>query len=82
MTLGNTSGIYMRGVWGSSPSDVFAVGEADVEQPGLILHYDGATWSLMYGWAPNSLIGVWGSSSTDVFAVGRNGEILHYGPRQ
>ena len=35
---GNT----LRAVWGSSATDVFAVGDA-----GTIVHYDGTTWSSM-----------------------------------
>ena len=62
-----------RAVWGSSSSDVFAVGWY-----GAILHYDGSTWSLMESGTDESLFGVWGSSASDVFAVGGSGTILHY----
>jgi hypothetical protein len=61
----------LYGVWGSSSSDVFAVGAA-----GTVLHCDGSTWSGMTSGTTNSLSGVWGSSSSNVFAVG--GTILHY----
>ena len=61
------------GVWGSSSTDVFAVGLI-----GTIVHYDGSAWSAMSGGTTNRLDGVWGSSSTDVFAVGDYGTILHY----
>jgi hypothetical protein len=60
-------------IWGSSPSDVFAVGSG-----GTILHYDGSAWSAMSSGTTNELDGVWGSSSSDVFAVGNGGTILHY----
>jgi len=65
----------LRGVWGSSPSDVFAAGS------GGILHYDGTSWTPMEGtgWLNSS---VWGSSASDVFAVGKDddlaGVMLHY----
>ena len=36
------TGNRLRGVWGSSGSDVFAVGAY-----GTIVHYDGAGWSAM-----------------------------------
>ena len=36
------TGNTLNGVWGSSGSDVFAVGEA-----GTILHYHGSAWSAM-----------------------------------
>lgn len=68
----NTEAI-LRAVWGSSSTDVFAVGSN-----GTILHYDGNAWSQMNSGTTRSLYGIWGSSSTDVFAVGGNGTILHY----
>jgi hypothetical protein len=60
-------------VWGSSPSNVFAVGYG-----GTILHYDGSAWSAMSSSTKEELWGVWGSSSSNVFAVGEWGTILHY----
>jgi hypothetical protein len=65
------------GVWGTSESDVFAVGAG-----GIIVHYDGSQWSPMSSGTTSWLWDVWGSSSTDVFAVGTNENddsvILHY----
>ena len=52
-------------VWGSSPSDVFAVGFN-----GAIFHFDGTSWSPQVSGTPLHLHAVWGSSSTDVFAAG------------
>ena len=73
---GGTSNI-LCGVWGSSGSDVFAVGHY-----GTILHYDGSSWSPMNSGTSYHLRGVWGSSGSDVFAVGHSasgiGIILHY----
>jgi hypothetical protein len=62
-----------QGVWGSSATDIFAVGYG-----GTILHYDGTEWSAMSSGTTQSLLGVWGNSATDVFAVGYGGTILHY----
>ena len=62
------------GVWGSSGSDVFAVGG-----PGTILHYDGSTGPpCSFERNHRFLKGVWGSSGSDVFVVGEFGTILHY----
>ena len=36
------TGLTLYGVWGASPTDVFAVGEN-----GTILHYDGSSWESM-----------------------------------
>ncbi|RPI23435.1 MAG: hypothetical protein EHM61_19760 [Acidobacteria bacterium] len=71
----------LNDVWGSSASDVFAVGMTwrGDRYEGTVMHYDGAAWSSMPGFAGgSSLYGVWGSSGSDVFAVGDLGTILHY----
>jgi hypothetical protein len=71
MSSGTTN--ILSGVWGSSGTDVFAVGDS-----GVILHYNGSTWSSMASGTSNNLSGVWGSSNSNVFAVGDSGTILHY----
>jgi hypothetical protein len=69
--------IYLNGIWGTSPNNVYAAGEN-----GTLLHYDGKTWTKMETGTPSYLSVVWGSSENDVFVVGiqaRNqGIILHY----
>jgi len=60
-------------VWGSSGSDVFAVG-----YNGTILHYDGSSWSAMAGTGTTTYSAVWGSGGDDVFVAGSSGTILHY----
>jgi hypothetical protein len=55
----------LHGIWGSSATDVFAVGVG-----GTILHYDGNTWNTIASTTTGNLCGVWGSSGSDVFAVG------------
>jgi hypothetical protein len=70
--MSSGTGDTLDGVWGSSGSDVFAVGE-----DGTILHYDGSSWSSMSSGTGEWLYGVWGSSGSDVFAVGDSGTILH-----
>ena len=68
--MSSSTSVQLTGVWGSSSSDVFAVGTL-----GTILHYDGNAWNVMISgtmmWVDGSCYGVWGSSSSDVFAVGR-----------
>ena len=71
MTSGTTKGL--GAVWGSSGTDVFAVGPF-----GTILHYNGTEWSTMTSGTSSNISSVWGSSATDVFAVGELGNILHY----
>jgi hypothetical protein len=74
-------------VWGSSPTDVFTVGEDDNDPaPGgasLILHYDGVGWSRQLKLPSIGLRSVWGTSATNVFAVGFDflasaAKILHF----
>jgi hypothetical protein len=74
-------------VWGSSPTDVFAVGE-DPNDPApggasVILHYDGVSWSQQLRLPSVGLRSVWGTSATDVYAVGfdflaSTAKILHF----
>ena len=63
----------LNGVWGTSPTDIYAVGES-----GTILHYDGTGWSEMSSGTGAWLEAVWGTSSSNVYAVGGSSAILHY----
>jgi hypothetical protein len=81
------AGPMLTSVWGSSSSDVFAVGwrvNGDNTTTAGALHFDGASWQTM-GF-PSSVAwisGVSGTSPTDVYAVGGTdtaGVVLHYGP--
>jgi hypothetical protein len=56
-------------VWGTSASDVYAVGA------GTLLHFDGGSWTESLA-ATQRLGGVWGSSPTEVFAAGSGGTVL------
>ena len=71
---------HLWAVWGTSSSNVFAVGAN-----GTILRYNGSAWSSMdsssAGMMPgtdHTLFAVWGSSPSDVFAVGYKNILLHY----
>ena len=61
------------GIWGSSPSNLVAVG-----QNGAILRFDGTSWTAMTSPVNNALFGVWGSGPSDIYAVGVQGTLLHY----
>ncbi len=45
---------------------------------GLVIQFDGTTWSPLGSGTLKDLADVWGSSGDDVFAVGNTGTILHY----
>jgi hypothetical protein len=64
------------GVWGSGPSDVWAVGgQADRS---LVLHGDGSGFTRIDVSSRALLYGVYGITASDVYAVGEHGLILHY----
>jgi hypothetical protein len=64
---------WLKGVWGSSATDVYAVGEN-----GTILHYGGSEWSKMNSMTIEHLYAVWGTSGANIYAVGAAGTILHF----
>lgn len=63
-------------VWGSSGSDVYAVGvylppdAGPGEERGVIAHYDGHQWTEVLREPNLGLDHIWGSSATDVYATG------------
>jgi hypothetical protein len=67
--------VELRAIWGTSPTDVWVVGEAPAA-----LHWDGQAWNEMpFGLSrPGTLNGVWASGPRDVFAVGAEGAVLHF----
>ncbi len=80
----------LRGVWGVSANDVFAVGHQADGTGGVILRNTGSGWTAFAGeteldsWTGYS---IWGTSSTNVWAGGGDfnlsgpwvSDILHYG---
>lgn len=61
---------HLRGVWGSSSDDVYAVGSY-----GTVLHFDGAAWSVvLQEWA--NFESIHGSGPEDVWVAG--GEVFRY----
>ncbi len=61
----------LLGIWGASPSDVFAVGEG-----GIVLHYNGNAWYPQQSTTSARFYSVWGASGRDVFAVGDRGVVI------
>ena len=64
----------MRGVWGSSDGDVYAVGDGGVIYHLTALH---PPFAVEDGGTTRRLEAVWGSGAGDVYAVGQAGTILH-----
>ncbi|HZD51836.1 MAG TPA: DUF6531 domain-containing protein, partial [Woeseiaceae bacterium] len=78
ITQTQTSAQTSVDVWGSSPSDVYAIG-SDVGGA-KIIHYDGNpenTWMTSLYRPGDTLEAIWGVAANDVFVVGDNGLVLH-----
>lgn len=71
----------IRSLFGFSPRDIWAVGTM-----GLILHYDGTSWTPVAAGTSmadptKNLNSVWGASATDLWIVGDGNIILRYDGR-
>ena len=87
----DTVGVFqsaLADVWGSSASDVYAVGRI-ARDSGVdynAIHFDGTNWTPFYIMfasnpgtiGPPELHGVFGFSSSDVWAVGVGGVVAHF----
>jgi hypothetical protein len=61
----------LTGVWASSPSDVFAVGD-----DAIVAHYDGSAWTRTLI-DSNFNSSIWGASPTDVYMLGTF-DLVHF----
>jgi hypothetical protein len=69
----STAGTGIIGVWGSSPTDIYAVGAA-----GKIFHSTGdGTWSPQTTPVSTDLEAIYGASADEIYAVGDQGVVLH-----
>lgn len=66
----------LSSVWGSSASDVFAVG--GTPEQGEVYHFDGSSWTQMSLPTVPLLVWVYGFGPDNVYAVGTRGAALHY----
>lgn len=64
---------WLFDLWGSGPDDVWAVG-----RPGLLLHWDGTSWSRTDLGTSEALTAVWGTGAGDVYVVGHKGIGYHF----
>ena len=68
----------LQGIWGTSPSSLFAVGAAPGPyNDGGIYRFDGSAWSLTEI-GSYELYSVWGAADNEVFAGGDGGKIVFY----
>jgi hypothetical protein len=71
--MGLRSNALLRGIWGSAPDDLFAVGSG-----GAIFRYDGVRWYAMQSPTQLELRAVWGFGPTEVYAAGEDGILLRF----
>jgi len=69
--------VDLNGVWASSESDLFVVGER-IDYKGTIFHWDGSSWTLMENGSDKKLYDIYGFSSDNVFAAGEFSLLMHY----
>lgn len=66
--------LRIRGIWGASSSDFYAVGIA-----GTLLHYAGSQVAAVTPSVTSSdLYAIWGTAANNIYAVGAGGTIAHY----
>lgn len=65
-------GNRLRDVWGTSPNNVYAVGDV-----GTIMHYDGSAWQVVDTPTRQDLYAIWGTGPNNIYAVGDD-VMLHY----
>jgi hypothetical protein len=85
----SNSTAWLLGMWGTSNTSIYAVGgfydgvggwfSPDSWDGGVILYYDGNSWSELKTDISSRLFSIWGSSESDIYAVGAQATILHYG---
>lgn len=73
-----------QGVWAASPAAFFVVGDydpngtGDGDSSGVVLKFDGTTWTSLWQDHITELRAVWGTSAADLFVAGLKGAIAHY----
>lgn len=72
VTTGVDPAYTLTSVWGSSSTDVWAVGSG-----GTALHWGGAEWKAVVTNTTGTLLSVWGSGPNDVWVAGSGAVVLH-----
>ncbi len=86
MDIGDDELPTFTGLWGSSRSDLWAVGgltsPGDTVATPVLYHHDGTAWARVDAPSePGRLLGVWGSDPDHVWAVGQAGLVLRFDGR-
>ena len=69
------------GIWGAAPDDLWTVGGDGVDDDPVLVHWDGAAWTvtpLPDTGTSTGLFKIWGTGPADITAVGDRGLALHH----
>jgi hypothetical protein len=69
--------VDLAAVWGAGANQVWAVGRSKISGYGVIVRWDGATWSREPIASLGTMTGIWGRGPDDVWAVGQSA-IFHW----
>jgi len=67
-------------VWGAAADDVWASGEPDWQNHGVLVHWDGKTWKyvpLLYD-LPRTIRAMWGKGQSDILLCGTQGTVMQF----
>jgi hypothetical protein len=70
-TMAGAETADVTGLWGTSSTNVYAVGGTYAQR------WDGVSWTDVPTDATSGLLAIWGSSATDIYAGGLNGMLVH-----
>ena len=59
------AGVMINAIWGTSPNNVYAVGDK-----GAVYHHDGSYWKAAPSPGDRDLLAIWGTGPNNIFAVG------------
>ena len=82
LTVPNNDLFYLFSLWGSSPTDIWAVGSGSTALVTL-WHYDGTSWSRNTSSLSSNLMSVYGFAQNDVYACDAPGNgVYHFNGSQ
>jgi hypothetical protein len=73
LTGAGDSGYTISAMWGSGPTDAWAVGNS-----GYVKHWDGQAWTRLTAVSSRSLTAVWGTGPNDVWIGGDYEQVLRW----
>lgn len=69
---------HLLAVWGAASNDVWASGEPDDKNHGVIVHWNGEKWqyaTILYD-LPRTIRAIWGFSATNILLAGTQGTVM------